>query len=97
LTTPHQLGPPTWDSDKIKCFLTSKERDDVTLMRSLVDGSNVEFASRFYPLIFNANLNPGSELAALRSLPFLRRLVSNDAGALDEYRCWSDDRRSHDG
>ncbi|KAK0652447.1 hypothetical protein B0T16DRAFT_387706 [Cercophora newfieldiana] len=81
----------TWDESKIKCLLTEEEQSDAVLMQSLVDGSNLDLASKFHPLIFDAH--SGTESATLRSLPFFRKLVSGDRGVLDDYRSWSKEKK----
>jgi len=86
----HRSGV-SWDAEKIKCFLSEEQRNEAALVQSLTDGTDLTFASKLHPLIFDVDSGP--ESVALRSLPFLRRLVSNSDGALDEYRGWSMDKK----
>ncbi|KAK4446747.1 hypothetical protein QBC34DRAFT_355942 [Podospora aff. communis PSN243] len=87
---PHQASV-SWDEIKINCFLSDEERGDVASMRRLVEGTDVEYASKFHPLIFDSSL--GSQSREIRSLPFFRMLTKHDSGVLDEYRGWSADKK----
>ncbi|KAK1835321.1 hypothetical protein QBC39DRAFT_159369 [Podospora conica] len=76
---------PQWDKSKVKCFLSDEELSDSTKMQHLIQGTDVSLASRFHPLLFD-NEATASELAKIRSLPFLRRLTKGEGQG--EYRAW---------
>lgn len=79
-----------WDETKIKCFLSEQELSDPESMRRLMNGTDIAFASRFHPLIFD-QVPAGSSTVRLRSLPFLGALAFGEPGALREYKSLYDD------
>ncbi|KAK1756532.1 hypothetical protein QBC47DRAFT_343414 [Echria macrotheca] len=79
-----------WDTAKIKCFLSDKERSDTPKLRNLLDGSVVDSSSsRIHPLLFDTPTD-GDE--NIRSLPFLRSLIS-DPYLQQQYSTWNTEKK----
>jgi hypothetical protein len=64
-----------WDTSRIRCLLSEEEQDDLALLHTIFQGS--QLSSRLHPLIFDDVAPEGPEPAQLRSMSYLQELVTD--------------------